>query len=144
MKPLAVTAYTATSALGMAAIVLALGIGLRQVRTVLQVALPVVLGLAITGAILQLVGERLTVFHLIAMLLVMGISLNYSLFFDRPAEDPGERRRTLFALLVTCATTLLTFGTVAWSSNPVLHAIGLTVSVGALMAFAASAVLARR
>jgi predicted exporter len=74
----------------------------------------------------------------------MGISLNYSLFFDRTAEDPGERRRTLFALLVTCATTLLTFGTVAWSSNPVLHAIGLTVSVGALMAFAASAALARR
>jgi len=132
------------SALGMAAIVLALGIGLRQGRAVLQVALPVVLGLAITGAILQLAGERLTVFHLIAMLLVMGISLNYSLFFDRTAEDPGERRRTLFALLVTCATTLLTFGTVAWSSNPVLHAIGLTVSVGALMAFAASAALARR
>jgi predicted exporter len=132
------------TALGMAAILVALGLGLRRLRAVLQVAVPVGLGLAITAAALHLAGQRLTVFHLIAMLLVMGISLNYSLFFDRPADDPAERRRTLFALLVTCATTLLTFGTVAWSSNPVLHAIGLTVSVGAFMAFVASAALARR
>jgi predicted exporter len=86
----------------------------------------------------------LTVFHLIAMLLVMGIGLNYSLFFERPAEDPAARRRTLFALFVTCATTILAFGTLAGSSNPVLHAIGLTVTIGALSAFLASAALARR
>lgn len=132
------------SALGCAAILVALGLGLRRLRAVLQVALPVGLGLVITAGTLHLAGQRLTVFHLIAMLLVMGISLNYSLFFDRPGDDAAERRRTLFALLVTCATTLLTFGTVAWSSNPVLHAIGLTVSVGAFMAFVASAALARR
>jgi predicted exporter len=50
----------------------------------------------------------------------------------------------LFALFVTCATTLLAFVTLAFSSNPVLHAIGLTVSVGAAAAFMASAALARR
>ena len=94
--------------------------------------------------LLQLAGQRLTVFHLIAMLLVMGIGLNYSLFFNRPEEDPAARRRTLFALFVTCATTVLAFGTLAWSSNPVLHAIGLTVTTGALAAFLASAALARR
>jgi predicted exporter len=127
------------SALGMAAIVLALALGLRQARAVLQVVVPVALALLLTGAILHLAGQRLTVFHLIAMLLVMGIGLNYALFFDRP-----EGRSTLFSLLVTCATTLLAFGTLAWSSNPVLHAIGLTVSVGALAAFLTSAALARK
>jgi predicted exporter len=132
------------SALGMAAIVLVLALGLRSARAVLQVVLPVALALVLTAAALQLAGQRLTVFHLIAMLLVMGIGLNYSLFFDRPEEDVTARRRTLFALLVTCATTVLAFGTLAWSSNPVLHAIGFTVTVGALMAFAASAALARR
>jgi predicted exporter len=132
------------SALGMGAIVLVLALGLRRARPVLQVVLPVALGLLLTAAVLQLAGQRLTVFHLIAMLLVMGIGLNYSLFLDRPEEDPSARRRTLFALLVTCATTVLAFGTLAWSSNPVLHAIGFTVTAGALMAFAASAALARR
>ncbi|HEV3011236.1 MAG TPA: MMPL family transporter [Burkholderiales bacterium] len=132
------------SALGMGAIVLALALGLRRTRAVLQVVLPVALALVLTAAVLQLAGQRLTVFHLIAMLLVMGIGLNYSLFFDRPEADVTARRRTIFALLVTCATTVLAFGTLAWSSNPVLHAIGLTVTTGALAAFFASAALARR
>jgi predicted exporter len=132
------------SAFSMTVIVLALALGLRRAGAVLQVVLPVALALLVTAAVLQLAGQRLTVFHLIAMLLVMGIGLNYSLFFDRPEADASARRRTLFALLVTCATTVLAFGTIALSSNPVLHAIGLTATVGALMAFAASAAFARR
>jgi predicted exporter len=132
------------TALGMGAIVLVLAFGLRNARAVLQVVLPVALALLITAAVLQLAGQRLTVFHLIAMLLVMGIGLNYSLFFDRPEQNGLLRRRMLFALFVTCATTLLAFATLAFSSNPVLHAIGLTVSVGAVTAFLTSAALARR
>lgn len=132
------------TALGMAAIVLVLSLGLRNARAVWQVVLPVALALLISAAILQLAGQRLTVFHLIAMLLVMGIGLNYSLFFDRPEKNALLRRRMLFALFVTCATTLFAFVTLAFSSNPVLHAIGLTVSVGAAMAFLTSAALARR
>ncbi|MGH8725499.1 MAG: MMPL family transporter, partial [Burkholderiales bacterium] len=132
------------SAIGMAAIVLALALGLRQARGVLQVVLPVALALLLSLAILHLAGQRLTVFHLIAMLLVMGIGLNYALFFDRPEEDPAGRQRTQFALFVTCATTLIAFGTLAYSSNPVLHAIGLTVTVGALAAFLVSASFARK
>ena len=132
------------TALGMGAIVLVLAFGLRNARAVLQVVLPVALALLITAAFLQLAGQRLTVFLLIAMLLVMGIGLNYSLFFDRPEQNGVLRRRMLFALFVTCATTLLAFATLAFSSNPVLHAIGLTVSVGAVAAFVASAALARR
>jgi predicted exporter len=132
------------SALGMSAIVLVLALGLGSARAVLRVVAPVAAALLIAAALLHLGGERLTVFHLIAMLLVMGIGLNYSLFFDRAEPEAAARQRTLFALLVTCATTLLAFGTLASSSNPVLHAIGLTVSVGALAAFATSAALARR
>ncbi|HEX6158163.1 MAG TPA: hypothetical protein VFZ54_19210, partial [Burkholderiales bacterium] len=132
------------TALGMGAIVLLLAFGLRNARAVLQVVLPVALALLISAAILHALGQRLTVFHLIAMLLVMGISLNYSLFFDRPEQNLLLRRRLLFALYITCATTLLAFVTLAFSSNPVLHAIGLTVSVGAATAFLTSAALARR
>ena len=124
------------SALAAGAIVLVLALGLRRARAVLRVLAPVAAALLVTAACLQLAGERLTVFHLIAMLLVMGIGLNYSLFFERPDA--------LFSLLVTCATTVLAFGTLAFSSNPVLHAIGLTVTVGSLMAFALSAMTPRR
>jgi predicted exporter len=132
------------SALGFAVIVLVLAAGLRSARAVWQVIVPVVLALVLTAGLLYLAGARLTVFHLIAILLVMGIGLNYSLFFDRPETDPAARGRTLFSLFMNSATTVIAFGTLAWSSNPVLHAIGLTVTIGALAAFAASAALARR
>lgn len=132
------------SALGFAVIVLALAIGLRSARAVWQVVVPVLLALVLTAGLLHALGTRLTVFHLIAMLLVMGIGLNYSLFFDRPEPDPAARGRTLFSLFMNSATTLIAFGTLACSSSPVLHAIGLTVTIGALCAFAASAALARR
>ena len=125
--------------IGMAAILVALALGLRRPRAVLQVMLPVLLALVLTAAVLLLAGQRLTVFHLIAMLLVMGIGLNYALFFNRP-----EGKSPLFALLVTCGTTVLAFGTLAWSSNPILHAIGLTVTLGSAAAFLASAALARK
>ena len=121
------------------AIVLVLALGLRQARAVVHVMLPVILALVIAAAALQVTGQRLTVFHLIAMLLVMGIGLNYALFFDHP-----ESRSALFALLMTCVTTLLAFGTLALSSNPVLQAIGVTVAVGAAAAFVAAAALNRR
>lgn len=132
------------SALGFAVIVLALGIGLRSARSAGQVIVPVLLALVLTAGLLHAVGARLTVFHLIAILLVMGIGLNYSLFFDRPEEDPAARGRTLFSLFMNSATTVIAFGTLAWASSPVLHSIGLTVTIGALAAFAASAALARR
>ena len=46
------------------------------------------------------------------------------------AAGEDERARTLFGLLVCSATTILVFGVLAWSSIPVLHAIGMTAAVG--------------
>jgi predicted exporter len=45
---------------------------------------------------------------------------------------------------VCSGTTLIGFGTLATSSNPVLRAIGLTVALGAALSLLASAALARR
>src|SRR5258707_3160485 len=42
-----------------------------------------------TGALLAL-GNRLTIFHLVAMLLVVGVGLNYALFFNRDRRDDAR------------------------------------------------------
>jgi predicted exporter len=99
------------------------------------------LGVAAITAVLA--GERLSLFHLVSLLLVMGIGLNYALFFRRAAGDEAERRRTSLALLVCIGATLAAFGTLACSQTPVLHAIGITVSLGALFSLILSAMLAR-
>lgn len=103
--------------------------GLRQIRRVLVVLLPVATALAVTIALLHLLGERLSLFHLTALLLVLGIGIDYSLFFSR-RDLAADRRRTGHALLVCAISTLTVFGILAFSRLPVLHAIGLTVFLG--------------
>jgi predicted exporter len=86
--------------------------------------------MAVTAATLSLLGEPLSLFHLASLLLVLGIGLDYGLFFDRCQNQGGDCTRTTGALLICCSTTLLVFGLLAASPLPVLHAIGLTVSLG--------------
>lgn len=132
------------TAIGMLAIAFVLTAGLKSAREVARVLIPVLAAIALTIALLQGLGHRLSVFHLIALLLVLGIGLNYALFFNRPEPDAQVRSRTLLSVLVCSATTLIGFGTLAASSNPVLRAIGLTVALGAALSLVASAALARR
>ncbi len=129
---------------GAALILLLLVGGLRSVRRAMRVALPAAAALVLTAALLVAAGERLSVFHLVALLLVLGIGLNYALFFERVAADAVERARTRLSLAVCSTSTIVTFGLLALSSTPVLHAIGSTVAIGAVLAMLMSAVWARR
>jgi predicted exporter len=120
---------------GMVMILLILAFSLRAVTRLFHVALPVFTAMAVTTALLVLLGERLSLFHLTSLLLVLGIGLDYSLFFDhchREGHEDHGCRKTTGALLICSATTLLVFGLLALSPLPVLHAIGLTVSLGVL------------
>jgi len=134
----------AQAAWGAALILLLLLAGLRSAKRALHVALPAAAALVLTVAVLVAGGERLSVFHLVALLLVLGIGLNYALFFERVAADADERSRTRLALAVCSTSTIITFAFLALSSTPVLHAIGITVALGAVLALAMSALWARR
>jgi len=129
---------------GAALILLLLAVGLRSAKRALHVALPAAAALVLTVAVLVAGGERLSVFHLVALLLVLGIGLNYALFFERVAADADERSRTRLALAVCSTSTIVTFGFLALSSTPVLHAIGSTVALGAVLALSISALWVRR
>lgn len=129
------------TAAGVFAIAILLWVGLRQFGLVWRVLLPALSAILLAVTTLGLAGERLTLFHLVSLLLVLGIGLNYALFFNRRTGDADERRRTSLALSVCILATLAAFGTLAFSSTPVLHAIGATVSLGALFSLFLSAVM---
>jgi predicted exporter len=105
------------------------------------VLVPVLAAVVLAVSILLLWGTRFTLFNLVALLLVVGIGLNYALFFNRPVPDPHERQRTLLSLAVCGATTLSAFGCLAFSQTPVLRAIGVTVTLGTILSFLISAAL---
>ncbi len=127
------------SAWGVLLILLLLIAGLRSLSRSWCVMAPVAVALALTLALLVAGGQRISVFHLVALLLVLGIGLNYALFFERPAQDVAERERTRLSLAVCSISTIATFGFLSLSATPVLHAIGSTVAWGALLSLLVTA-----
>jgi predicted exporter len=126
-----------------ALIVAILMIGLRDPVRGLRVLLPIILAVGIAASLPILLGDRLNLFHLVSLLLVAGIGLDYALFFSR-RETGTDRIRTLHALMVCSISTLVVFAMLAASSIPVLHAIGLTVATGVVSAFVLSWLFARQ
>lgn len=110
--------------------ILILWIGLRSLGQSLTVLTPVLLALAIEVAVLSVLGQRLNLFHLIAMLLVLSLAIDYSLFFNRPQRDKQEYQRTQHAIIVCAASTIMVFGLLGLSTIPVLQALGRTVTLG--------------
>ncbi|MGC3975195.1 MAG: hypothetical protein QM771_12545 [Nitrospira sp.] len=119
--------------------------GLRDGAMVSRVLLPPLLAILFVVTLLTVIGERLSLFfHLVSLLLVLGIGLNYALFFNRPFLDEEERRRTWLSLTVCMFATLSAFGALAFSRTPVLHAIGLTVGLGAAGSLLVAAILGQQ
>lgn len=117
-------------ALGALGILLTVAAGLRDARRALRViAIPVVAVIA-TAALLAGFGPGLTLFHLLALLLVVGIGIDYALFFDRLAAHAEEWHSTYPAVWRSWLTTLSAFGSLLASSAAVLQAIGQTVVWG--------------
>ena len=127
---------------GALAIGLVLLAGLRGPVTVLRVMVPVGSAIVVVAALLHALGERLSLFHIASFLLVMGLGLDYALFFNRRHGSPAERGRTVYGLVVCSTTTILVFGVLACSQIPVLRAIGMTAALGSLACLVFAALLA--
>ena len=130
---------------GFAAIVILLLVALRSPVRVIRVVTPLALAvLTVVGGFVAL-GRQLTILHVIGLLLIVAVGSNYALFFDRRANEahPGSVPLTLASLLIANLATVASFGILAFSTVPVLTALGSTVAPGALLALFFSALLAR-
>lgn len=106
--------------------------GLRGGLAVL--AAPIIAAFASLG-VLGLLGEPISLFNVMALLLVLGIGVDYALFFR---ETGADHPSTLLAIALSSVTTLLAFGLLAFSATAAIHAFGLTILVGILVAFVLS------
>ncbi len=131
---------------GLVAIAVLIAVALRSLRRMISVMLPLAATVAILVAGLVLAGHRLTLLHLVGLLLVFAVGSNYALFFSGAAgsEDGGANisPTTLASLLFANVAAVLGFGILALSPVPVLQAIGITVGPGAVLALVLAAVFA--
>ncbi len=125
-------------------LVITVFIAFRDLRRAWHVLAPMTLATILVLAVLRFSGTSLSLFHLVALTLAAGLGLHYALFFERTTPDEAEARRTLHATLVCVISALLVFALLAWSSLPVLRAIGLTVSLGVGFHFCLSILMARK
>ena len=98
----------------------------RYKYQVWRVVLPPLLASVFTLAILAQIEQGLNLFHLMALILVLGIGLDMGIFLMETDEAPY----TWLAVSLSTYTSLLAFGMLAWSDTPVLHHFGLTVLLG--------------
>lgn len=103
--------------------------GLRQAVVLL---IPPVFAGALALIIISVLGNSLNLFNFLAMILVLGIGIDFTLFL---AEARGDRRITMFAITLSALTTMLSFGLLSLSSTFAVHSFGLTVLIGIACAY---------
>ena len=80
-----------------------------------------------TIAGMGLTGQSLSLFTVLALLLVLGIGIDYTIFF---AESNTSRETIMFAILLSASSTILSFGLLSLSETPVLKSFGTTILIG--------------
>jgi predicted exporter len=134
----------ALAGLGAFAIAALLATGFRELRRALRVMLPVYAAIVVTAACFVALDGGLSLFHLVSLLLVLGVGLNYALFFERAESGSEEEKGTSLALSVCFLTTFAAFGCLAASRVPVLSAIGSTVALGCALSLLNAMILGGR
>jgi predicted exporter len=105
-----------------------------RARLVVWIGLTVSSALALTVAVTNFVHGGLTVVHLVGLLLVLGLGLDYALFLSR-AEASQEQAWSRKGVMACAASTTLAFAILAGSSIPVLGYLGYTVALGSAASF---------
>ncbi|MDC9605382.1 MMPL family transporter [Xenorhabdus griffiniae] len=94
--------------------------------------LPSLLSLGCGLAVLGFSGHSLNLFSILALVLVLGIGINYTLFFSNPRATPLT---SLLAISVAMCTSLLTLGMLMFSSTQAISSFGIVLCSGILTAF---------
>ncbi len=118
-------------AIGTVCIYILLGVAFGDWRRPFRILVPTLASVIVVSAILVASGVAMNLFHLTALLLVLGLGLDYSLFFSRLPENPHEWETTFRSLWVCCLTTVFVFGLLIVSKTPPLHSVGITAAIGA-------------
>lgn len=93
---------------------------------------PSVLSLGCGLAALAATGHPVNLFSLLALVLVLGIGINYTLFFSNPRGTPLT---SMLAITLAMMTTLLTLGMLVFSATQAIGSFGIVLVSGIFTAF---------
>jgi predicted exporter len=107
----------------------------RAWRPVVAAFAPSLLVALFVLAILAWLGEPANLLHVMSLVMVTGMGVDYGIFCVDSIGRREDFGATLLSLLLSCLTTAFVFGSLAFSSQPALRAIGITTGVGVLLSY---------
>jgi len=107
-----------------AALLLGWGLGRAAIWRILT---PPLLAVVASLAVLGWLGQPLTLFGLFGLLLVSALGVDYAIFMYEGVAGPPA---CLVGIVLSAATTLLSFGLLALSQTPAIANFGLSITLG--------------
>ncbi|MEM5382336.1 MMPL family transporter [Paraburkholderia phymatum] len=96
--------------------------------------LPVLLAIGVTLAAFGYARVPLNLFNCLALMLVLGVGANYAVFLREGClRDDADLGAVWTGVLLSAATTLLSFGMLGMSEMPALKSFGATLALGILV-----------
>ena len=108
---------------------LGIGLALRYRRQSWRMLVPLMIAMLLALGCAAL--EGITLFHTMALLLVIGIGLDTAVFYT----EVGFNEESWLASSLACGTSILAFGLLSLSAVPVLHQFGVIILCGILAAW---------
>ncbi|WP_321870392.1 MMPL family transporter [Burkholderia ubonensis] len=101
------------------------------VRGGIATTLPIVLAIGLTLAVFGYLRIPLTLFNWLALMLVLGVGANYAVFLREGCiREAANLGAVWTGVLLSAATTLLSFGMLGASAMPALRGFGTTLAMG--------------
>lgn len=118
----------------------------RNIKKPLLAIMPSVFGIIVAVALISLIYDKLNIVNIFAMMLIVGIGLDYGVFLVNcqrvgAYNDQEATDRTALAIIISALTTLVSFGILIISKNPVLSSIGIVILLGIFFAMLFTVIL---
>ena len=95
----------------------------------LKILLPSICAVALVFGILGLFGCPINLFHLLAIFLIIGFGLDYSVFRFTNPEKAGD------SVFLSCITTVFSFALLAFTGFKLISSLGIVLALGLLSSY---------
>lgn len=99
---------------------------IRYKRDAWRAIVPPIFATLITLGIISLMGESISLLSVVAFALLLGVGTDYGIFL---LQYPGDGK-VLLSISVAALMTLISFGSLTFSSIPALHSFGIALLFG--------------
>ncbi|RKX38460.1 MAG: hypothetical protein DRP64_15665, partial [Verrucomicrobia bacterium] len=129
--------FTRISLVALGLVLLVSGLLLKNLRKTLVVLTPALAGVASIAVLVELVGSQLNVMNLVSGIIVIGLCVDYGIFYVH-SYTHSLNLGTRTAITLSASTTLIGAGALLFTLHPALFSVGLTLVGGISAGYATS------